>query len=95
MDPTENLKQQLRIVERISRGDATESDHDRLADLILSLHEWITRGGFLPAQWQPTEDRALKATIRAAIKLDRQKDSGHESEAHEAFRQQMERLVKP
>lgn len=94
MDPEANLAEQLRLCERISRGDHDESDVDRLVELVLSLHEWITRGGFLPARWRPAEDRKLAATIAAAVKLDRQRDSGHESEAHQKFRDLIARLIK-
>lgn len=57
MDPTANLEEQLAIAARVNDcvADACAScEHDgaRLAELVEALHEWITRGGFLPAQWQ-------------------------------------------
>lgn len=66
MDPTENLKEQLRIIERLSSGDHDESDVDRLCELQLALHEWLANGGFPPAQWRPAEERKLATTIRTA-----------------------------
>ena len=94
MDPEGNLSEQIRICERISRGEAREGDTDRLAELVLALHDWLTGGGFLPLRWRPSEDRRLAAVVLAAVKLDRQADSGHESEAHEKFRQVIEGHVK-
>lgn len=49
MDPTANLQEQLRIAKRIANG--RDADSVRLADLVIALNEWITRGGFLPAPW--------------------------------------------
>ena len=49
MDPDENLREQLEIASR-----SVESEHDdlrRLAELVESLHEWITRGGVRPTAW--------------------------------------------
>lgn len=28
----------------------------RLAELVLAMHEWISKGGFLPKDWQPPVD---------------------------------------
>ncbi|QBI96445.1 hypothetical protein SEA_DONNY_87 [Mycobacterium phage Donny] len=55
MDPDANLAEQLGLARGIVQF---AEDHDpqavRLAELVVSLHEWIDRGGFLPAAWQAT-----------------------------------------
>lgn len=50
MDPTANLAEQRRIVERIVNGDSS-ADWSRLAELVEALDNWISNGGFLPQQW--------------------------------------------
>ncbi len=54
MDPTENLKEQLRLAARMASDTAlwSHADAERLAELVIALDEWISKGGFLPAQWQ-------------------------------------------
>jgi hypothetical protein len=67
MDPDANLKEQLElandILEAIDRasddGELGEEDKqdviqdaERLAELVQSLHNWITGGGFLPKAWK-------------------------------------------
>lgn len=68
MDPTANLKEQLGLSRRITtcaddgHGEADaalgggcmrcQPDAERLAELVLALNEWITKGGFLPEQWR-------------------------------------------
>jgi len=49
MDPDEALKEMLDI----ARADHSEFHDDihRLADLTLGLHEWLSKGGMLPAAW--------------------------------------------
>lgn len=53
MDPNANLEEQLSICDRILCLQELETDSDRLADLILSLDEWIRKGGHLPKRWTP------------------------------------------
>lgn len=53
MDPDVNLAKQLRIADRILESD--ESDRlgaTELAELVIALNEWLSRGGFLPAAWR-------------------------------------------
>jgi hypothetical protein len=47
MDPTATLK---RIREICEQGNAI--DLAELIDLVEALDQWMTRGGFLPTQWQ-------------------------------------------
>jgi len=47
MDPNANLEEQLRL----TRHNITMEDALDLCDLVHALHEWITRGGFLPDAW--------------------------------------------
>jgi len=42
-----------------SRGPWSEADADRAIELARDLDQWISRGGFLPADWA-----AGRATIR-------------------------------
>jgi hypothetical protein len=56
MDPDANLAEQIRlataIVSGVSGDDYDAADVDRLAELVLALHEWISKGGFAPAKWK-------------------------------------------
>lgn len=60
MDPNANLKEQLElateiqgIVDQSYADTVTTADKGiRLAELVLALNEWISKGGFLPAEWQ-------------------------------------------
>lgn len=60
MDPDANLAEQLRLARRIqAEWDQSDTppefdptDVARLADLVLALHGWIIRGGFLPLLWR-------------------------------------------
>lgn len=57
MDPNANLEQQLEIAHAYADGDI-EMGADtaaKLSELIVSLHEWIVSGGFLPEQWGATD----------------------------------------
>lgn len=58
MDPDANLNEQLELAQAIADEDE-DSDRiesaengQRLADLVLALHEWISKGGFLPTAWR-------------------------------------------
>jgi len=54
MDPNANLKEQRTIAQNILFSQHAETDlqdAERLAELVLALDEWITRGGFLPQDW--------------------------------------------
>ena len=51
MDPNENLKEQLALATSIVNEECDETEAPRLAELVLAMHEWITRGGFIPAAW--------------------------------------------
>lgn len=94
MDPSKNLSEQLTIAVRIAEGEQSESDVDRLAELVLELDAWLRAGGFAPAQWRPQEDRKLSNTIRAAIENDKRRDKpGMVSVEHFRFRKLIERLV--
>jgi hypothetical protein len=64
MDPTANLKEQIKHARRLLRCDERgvaqhgpgfdncQCDPVRLAELVLALNEWLTRGGALPPQWE-------------------------------------------
>lgn len=51
MDPTANVTEQRQIQYRVNSGEALAGDLERLAALAEALDEWLTCGGFLPAQW--------------------------------------------
>jgi hypothetical protein len=59
MDPNECLRELIWLCKSIqddehpwfSKDDTTE----RVADLVVSLDEWIAKGGFLPERWQKKE----------------------------------------
>lgn len=50
MDATANLRMQLQMAQAIIDGN-TKIDASDLAELVLSLNEWLTAGGFLPQFW--------------------------------------------
>jgi hypothetical protein len=68
MDPESNLKEQIALAKSILKtmdeaGDASFSesvaiandvadDAVALAELVMALDEWISRGGFLPRKWE-------------------------------------------
>lgn len=57
MDPDANLKEALELANCLAcEGDfdphAKLIEAERLADLLLALDEWITKGGFLPERWR-------------------------------------------
>lgn len=66
MDPTANLEEQLSIVARMSCGDGSEQDRDRLCELILALHEWMAAGGFLPRPWRRPHE-VFRKTIERLV----------------------------
>ena len=62
MDPIANLQEQLGIADQLIDIDPDSMSHQemqsaidngvRLAELVRSLDEWITNGGFLPPRWK-------------------------------------------
>ena len=57
VDPDENLKQQLAMASHIvwaaeEGRELKPTDAHELAELVISLHDWIRKGGFLPAAWK-------------------------------------------
>jgi hypothetical protein len=71
MDPNANLEQQLRAAREILRSQAEDGGgYDDgvidLAEAVVALDEWITKGGFLPAQWTagPADPEQLTVALR-------------------------------
>jgi len=62
MDPNANLKEQVQLARRIiAIADDDENEDtlleqaeraERLAELVIALHDWIIHGGFLPSPWR-------------------------------------------
>ena len=52
MDPNANLAEQRQIAGRFERDESEPDDGERLAELVDALDDWLSRGGFLPTQWQ-------------------------------------------
>jgi hypothetical protein len=56
MDPTANLGEQIKLAEKMlspnEDGIISEDAAWRLAELVLSLNDWLSKGGFLPSQWE-------------------------------------------
>lgn len=48
MDPNANIAEQQQIAQAILAGTATKKDVDRLAELVVAVHEWRLNGGFDP-----------------------------------------------
>ena len=52
MDPDANLTEARALAARALGGDPLDDDETyRLAELIHDLDEWVSRGGFLPTDW--------------------------------------------
>ena len=51
MDPDETLRIMLEHAALLADDEDASEDAYRLADAVLALDEWITKGGFLPARW--------------------------------------------
>jgi hypothetical protein len=57
MDPHANLAEQLCLANELAEAEVpldVEMSHkaNRLAELVLALNEWMSKGGFLPGPWQ-------------------------------------------
>ncbi len=59
MDPNANLDEQLQLALDLLYYAEREPDPQRLAELVIALHDWIRVGGFLPTAW--THDRVTHA----------------------------------
>lgn len=52
-NPDSNLEEQLKIAERLVDRDPTNwEDAQRLAELVVTMDEWIGSGGFMPKRWR-------------------------------------------
>lgn len=56
MDPNANLKEQREIANRLlddesESPDGFANDATRLAELVVALDEWLSKGGFQPQAW--------------------------------------------
>jgi hypothetical protein len=65
MDPDANLKEQRSLAAKLlyeTENDKPPSDADvhRLAELVIALDEWISRGGFYPKDWTKTKPKPRK-----------------------------------
>lgn len=66
MDPNANLEEQRRIAEHLlETSDDPDASPDvyRLAELVLALDGWLSKGGFPPNAWKP---KGLSETQLAA-----------------------------
>ena len=63
MDPNATLVELLDLARQHSEHDdmlqtvsidAMESDIERMSELVIALHGWIEKGGFLPKMWDRT-----------------------------------------
>lgn len=55
MDPNKNLEEQLILAREIVRernSSPNWSKEEELANLVLALDEWISKGGVLPKRWE-------------------------------------------
>ena len=61
MDPNETLKDLLAW----AHDTVNDFDHHGdAAEWLLSLHQWITAGGFLPSQWRAGQTQNLLNELR-------------------------------
>lgn len=61
MDPNATLAEIRLIIARICEGAPFVEDERRLAELVEALDGWISRGGFLPAEWSASPRRIVSA----------------------------------
>lgn len=52
MDPNATLERLREIVQWWNEGDADASDLETAVELVESLDQWLSKGGYLPADWQ-------------------------------------------
>lgn len=61
MDPEKNLEQQVNMAATILRlvdGDLDVTvEAARLAELVLAMNDWISRGGVIPKRWVPVSSQ--------------------------------------
>lgn len=69
MDPTQNLTDQISAAEAIVNDDSASHTAHELAKLVLALHDWIAKGGFLPAQWCRYDTRKDYTMTEIVIRL--------------------------
>ncbi len=53
MDPNATLEE-MRMLSALVMDDSvdiSEIDVETLAELVISMDEWLSKGGFLPARW--------------------------------------------
>lgn len=51
MDPNAALAEIRKLTRDVLKGRADEEDIERLAELIEGLDNWLSKGGFLPKNW--------------------------------------------
>jgi hypothetical protein len=58
MDPNETLKIIRDLIEEIldPEAPATDTNGRDLAEDVQALDSWLSRGGYLPEAWQPSDD---------------------------------------
>lgn len=72
MDPNETLRE-IRELLAIGASRISQDDLFRLAELVGSLDQWISSGGFLPSAWTPFETAAReysRAELALAERID-------------------------
>lgn len=54
MDPNANLEEMRRLAGKLlaDEFEIDSADAERLAELVQALDAWISKGGFLPRDWQ-------------------------------------------
>lgn len=71
MDPDATLIELRRLAEALLRQiDHTERpptrvDTSRLCELVRTLDDWVTSGGFLPASWERGQQAAIRRGERS------------------------------
>lgn len=51
MDPNETLTSAIVLARTIVDSEASDDNANELAELVLALDEWLTKGGFYPDAW--------------------------------------------
>lgn len=55
MDPNATLERLREIVQWWNGGDADASDLETAVELVESLDQWLSNGGFVPKDWASEE----------------------------------------
>lgn len=82
MDPTSNLKKQLAIAQQIADNEsASQAQIEELAELVIALDRWISKGGFLPESWDEAQHKSIEVSSQCVAMIATSDDNGGNARA--------------